>query len=131
MFKKIIFLIFAFIIILAAIGSCGDDAKPTTQVVNQPVTQTAKEEKPDLELLESKKMNKDSLRYVVGKIKNNSNKQYSYVQVEINLYDNNDNQVGSTLANVNNLEPGGTWKFEALIFEEKATKYKIKEITGY
>ena len=131
MFKKIIFLIFAFIIILAAIGSCGDDTKPTTQAVNQPVTQTAKEEKPDLELLESKKMNKDSLKYVVGKIKNNSNKQYSYVQVEINLYDNNDNQVGSTLANVNNLEPGGTWKFEALIFEEKATKYKIKEITGY
>lgn len=76
-------------------------------------------------------MNKDSIRYVVGKVKNNSDKQYTYVQVEINLYDSNDNQIGSTLANVNNLEPGGTWKFEAPIFEEKAIKYKIKGITGF
>lgn len=130
MFKKIVFLLFAFIIIIAAIGSCGSEAKPTAQEVNQPVTQI-EEEKPALELLEAKKMNKDSIRYVVGKVKNNSDKQYTYVQVEINLYDSNDNQIGSTLANVNNLEPGGTWKFEAPIFEEKAIKYKIKGITGF
>lgn len=55
MFKKIVFLLFAFIIIIAAIGSCGSEAKPTAQEVNQPVTQ--KEEKPALELLEAKKMN--------------------------------------------------------------------------
>jgi N-acetylmuramoyl-L-alanine amidase CwlA len=72
-----------------------------------------------------------SSKYIAGTVKNNTNKQYSYVQVEINLYDDAGNQVGSTLANANNLEPGGTWKFKAPIIEEKATKYKVKDVTGF
>ena len=55
----------------------------------------------------------------------------TYVQVSINLYDKNDSQVGSTLANVNNLEPGKTWNFEAPVMEQNVASYKIVEVTGF
>jgi hypothetical protein len=70
-------------------------------------------------------------RYVVGIVKNNSNKHYKYVQVEINLYDKSGAQVGSTIANVNNLEPHGTWKFKAIIMEDNTKRYQIKGITAF
>lgn len=86
---------------------------------------------PDLELMEFSGETDKFNRYVVGKIKNNTDKEYSYVQVEISLYDGEGNQVGSTLDNVNNLAAGGTWKFKAIIIEDSATKFEIKNITGF
>lgn len=86
----------------------------------------------DLQLVESHVENGDyGTKYIVGSVKNNGGKTYKYVQVTINLYDNSGAQVGSTLANVNNLEPGGTWKFKAMWLEKDATNYKVKEITGF
>ena len=86
----------------------------------------------DLQLVESHVETGDyGIKYIVGSVKNNGAKTYSYVQVTINLYDNSGAQVGSTLANVNNLEPGGTWKFKAYWTEKDGTSYKIKEITGW
>lgn len=70
-------------------------------------------------------------RYIVGKVKNNSDDQYSYVSVEFNLYDSQGNQIGSTMDNVSNLEPESTWRFKALVHEEGTTSYKLKEISGY
>ena len=87
-------------------------------------------EKPDLELLSYDSFADNYNRYVVGKIKNNTNKIYSYVQVEINLY-NGDNLVGSTIDNVNNLEPGEIWEFKAIILEDSCDKFKIMDITGF
>ena len=70
-------------------------------------------------------------RSLVGKVKNDSDKQYSYVQVEFNLYDKSGAQVGSTMANVNNLEPNGTWKFEAVVLQNNASSAKLKGITSF
>jgi len=90
--------------------------------------------KTDLQLIESH-IEPDQYgvyNYVVGSVKNNNaGKTYGYVQVTINLYDKSGAQVGSTLANVNNLEPGGVWKFKAPMIEKDAASYKIKEITGF
>jgi hypothetical protein len=69
--------------------------------------------------------------YVVGKVTNNTSKTYGYVQVSINLYDESGAQVGSTLDNLNNLEPHGVWKFKAIVLEDKATRAEVKEITGF
>lgn len=68
---------------------------------------------------------------IAGTVKNNTNTQYSHVQVEINLYDNNGAKVGSTMATTDNLDPGGVWKFDAPVMEAKATGYKIVSVTGY
>lgn len=88
------------------------------------------EKKEDLELLSYDSISDNYIRYAVGEIKNNTDKTYSYVQVEINLY-SGDSLVGSTLDNVNNLEPGDTWKFKAPILEEDCDSFKIVDITGF
>lgn len=69
--------------------------------------------------------------YVVGRVKNNTSQTYDYVQVSVNLYDSNGNQVGSTLDNVNGLEPGNVWRFRALVSNDRARRYKISDVTGY
>ena len=71
------------------------------------------------------------IRYIGGTIRNNTDKTYSYVQVQINLYDNSGAQVGSTLANINNLEPHATWRFKAIVLEDSAKTAKVKAITGF
>ena len=68
---------------------------------------------------------------IVGTLKNNTKKQYAYVQVEFNLYDGSGAQVGSTIANVNNLEPGGAWAFEAGVLESRATQAKLKGVSSF
>lgn len=68
---------------------------------------------------------------ITGRIRNNTDQTYSYVQVEFNLYDNSGNQVGSTLANVNNLEPHGRWAFKAPVMESNAATARFKGITSW
>lgn len=88
------------------------------------------EVKEDLELLSYDSVSDEYSRYVVGRVKNNTDKVYSYVQVEVNLY-KGDSLVGSTLDNVNNLEPGKVWEFKAPILEDESDKFRIVNVTGY
>ena len=70
--------------------------------------------------------------YLVGTVKNLTGKQYSYVQVSFNLYDGQGNQIGSTLTNVNDLEPYGTWKYKAIVMDaEKVRRARLKDVTGF
>lgn len=72
--------------------------------------------------------------YIDGEIKNNTNKQYSYVQVSFNLYDKNGAQIGTAIDNINNLEAQGIWKFKAMYFgtnDAEVDRYKLIEIIGY
>lgn len=72
--------------------------------------------------------------HIVGTIKNNKNKSYSYVQVTFNLYDKNGAQLGTALANINNLEPYGTWRYDALGLVanvEDVASYKLADISGF
>ncbi|HLK57227.1 MAG TPA: FxLYD domain-containing protein [Chthonomonadaceae bacterium] len=85
----------------------------------------------DLQLTEEGFSSDGYMRYIVGAVYNPSGHHYRYVQVEINLYDAEGNQVGSTLDNVNNLEPEGTWRFRAMVLRNNASKYKIMRITAY
>ena len=85
-----------------------------------------------LKLINARKCYLDyGVRGVCGTIKNNSSYMYSYVQVEINLYDSNGVLVGSTLSNINNFHPGQYWKFEAIVLDYDATNFKIENITGF
>jgi hypothetical protein len=68
---------------------------------------------------------------IVGTVVNNTDREYSYVQIEFNLYDSEGAQVGSTFTNITDLEPHGKWKFEALVLEDNATEAKLKGITAY
>ncbi|WP_278308467.1 FxLYD domain-containing protein [Paraclostridium sordellii] len=70
---------------------------------------------------------------MTGVIKNNSGRDCTYVQVTFNLYDTDGNQVGTALANINNLEKDGTWKFKAMGMnvDGQVSSYKLADITGY
>lgn len=74
--------------------------------------------------------------YVEGYVQNNTDKEYSYVSIEFNLYDSEGALIGTAIDNVNNLESNGKWKFKASSLttsEETASvaSYKLKEITGW
>ncbi len=125
--KTILWVIAGTIIVIAAIGGIvggtATNNKDNAQLVN---AGTSAE---DLEVLEHSVI-EDSYPHIVGKVRNNTDKTYSYVQVSINLY-KDDVQLGSTLANINNLEPNSIWEFDALVTYEDFTSYKIVEVTGF
>lgn len=87
--------------------------------------------KPDLEVVDHKSVSDEYARYIVGTVRNNTDHSYSYAQVEINLYDKSGSQVGSTVANINNLAPHGLWKFKAAVLEDNAVRSEIKDVTGF
>lgn len=71
--------------------------------------------------------------YIEGIIKNNTNREYSYVQVTFNTYDKDGAQLGTAVANINNLEPNGIWKYKAIALTTSGeiASYKLDEITGW
>jgi hypothetical protein len=136
----IVVAVLAFFVIIG-IASFNSSSTPnvTSQTVSETSASSEPEEpvppppppKPDLELIDYSSESGEYTWDVAGTVKNNTDKTYSYVQVEINLYDSDNAQVGSTFANMNNLEPGGVWKFKAPVFEERAKRYKIMGVTGF
>lgn len=117
------------IIIIGVIASSGSTNTTSTEGNNNTGTniQTSTEK---FTVLEHKTENDGYWTYITGTVKNNTNKEYTYVQIEVNLYDESGNLINSTLDNINNLEANGTWKFKAMATDEFAT-YKIKEVTGW
>lgn len=88
---------------------------------------------PDLELLsDSGTFDTDiSTIHITGKIKNNTKKTLSYVEVQFALYDKSGSQVGTALANTNGLEPGNTWSYDALGIASNVSTFKAINLTGY
>ena len=117
------------IIIIGVIASSGSTNTTSTEGNNNTGrnTQTSTEK---FTVLEHKTENDGYWTYITGTVKNNTNKEYTSVQIEVNLYDESGNLINSTLDNINNLEANGTWKFKAMATDEFAT-YKIKEVTGW
>lgn len=84
---------------------------------------------PNLEILDHRHVSEQyGEGWVTGRIRNNSQRTYSYVQVQINLL-RNGTVVGSTLANMNNLAPGQIWQFRAPVLEP-FTHYRVEDVTG-
>lgn len=71
---------------------------------------------------------------VKGVVENVSNKNFSYASVEFSIYDAEGNNLGTAIANINNLSKGDTWRFEAHLLSfpsTKPTRYKLVEITAW
>lgn len=151
--KKWIPIVVVVVLILAVIGMSSSNDPSTTagsKVSTQPTAQQTEaaggvesvstpaptptlEPTPvpdDLEILDYTSTSDQYFRYVTGHIKNNTNRTYSYVQVEINTY-KGETLVGSTLDNVTNLAPGDVWEFKAMILEDDADSFRIVDVTGW
>lgn len=68
---------------------------------------------------------------ITGVVENRRDRKLNYAQITFNLYDDSGAQVGSAMANINGLEPGGKWKFKATSFGKDFTTYKFSELTGF
>ena len=71
---------------------------------------------------------------IKGHAKNNTNKDYSYASVEFSVYDSSGNNLGTALANINNLSSGDSWSFEATLLSFPSTRpttFKLIEITAW
>lgn len=70
---------------------------------------------------------------ITGTLTNNTDQDKSYIQVQYNLYDASGAQIGTALANTNNLKAGGTWKFEALGTSDpsQVASWERMDVTGF
>ena len=109
--------------------------QPQQSTTNQSQSSNTQSQKPDLELVGGIEGVHDEIidysHYIIGSIRNNTSRKYNYVQVTFILLDKDKNQVGTAMDNINDLEPGATWKFKALIYDDSEVKYyKLGDITG-
>lgn len=113
--KKTMILIIALLIIVAIAGANQSEKKENLVLV-------------------SSEMNYDgySTTYIEGTIENKSDKEYSYAQVTFNLFDAEGNQLGTAVANINNLQPNASWKYKAIgLTTQKVERFELQEITGW
>lgn len=68
---------------------------------------------------------------IKGIVENRRSRKLNYAQITFNLFDDSGAQVGSAIANINGLEPGGRWKFEANSFGKDFSTYKFSELKGF
>ena len=66
-----------------------------------------------------------------GRVVNDSNRMFGYVAIKFCLYDSSGNLIGSTMANMNDLGPGQTWHYEALVLQDEAESAEISSITAF
>jgi hypothetical protein len=69
--------------------------------------------------------------HIDGHARNTSGRLLSYVEVDFNLYDQSGAQIGSTMANISNLEPNGVWAFEAPIVEYWASSARLIKTSAF
>ena len=130
--KPILLIIIIVIIIIAVIATLGGAG----ETENEPSQTGTTEKKENLVLEDGYSGSLDeygALYYIDGYVKNNSDKDYEYVQIEFTAYDSEGNTLGSCYDNTSSLEADGRWKFKASCVDEtdKIASYKLNEITGY
>ena len=118
------------IVIIGAIG--GLSGETTSNKKEGGSTKSANEKFTLLEHSVSDESNQYFM-YIEGKIKNNRDRDMTYVQVTFITYDAEGNTLGTCLDNNSGLQANGTWKFKAICSEgvDKIDHYELKEITGY
>lgn len=70
---------------------------------------------------------------ITGALTNNTDEEKRYIQVEYVIYDAEGAQIGTALANTNNLKAGGTWKYEAYstVSPSEVDSWELADVTGF
>ena len=70
--------------------------------------------------------------YIEGIVTNKIDYDYSYTQIDFICYDKDGNNLGTAMANTNNLLANETWRFKAIgLFDGKVDHCDFKEVTGW
>ena len=63
--------------------------------------------------------------YITGTLV--ADRDYTYVQILIPCYDADGNKLGDAIANVNNLNKGESWKFEAMSIDTDVASFDVNK----
>ncbi len=124
------------------LAGCSSDATTETTAEETAATETAAAEAATAETApaedytvadETLDTSNPYAAYITGTLTNNKDTDVSYVQVEYVVYDADGAQIGTALANTNNLKAGGSWKYEAYVTADAASvaSFELAEITGF
>lgn len=124
------------ILILGVVGAIVGGGESESDKKEEPKTGTTTEKKEKLTLEDGHSGSLDeygAFYYIEGYVKNDSDKEYNYVQIEFTSYDSEGNTLGTCVDNASGLEANGRWKFKASCLDDtkNIASYKLKEITGY
>jgi hypothetical protein len=124
------------ILILGVVGAIIGGGESESDKKEEPKTGTTTEKKEKLTLEDGHSGSLDeygAFYYIEGYVKNDSDKEYNYVQIEFTSYDSEGNILGTCVDNASGLEANGRWKFKASCLDDtkNIASYKLKEITGY
>ena len=113
---KILLIVLGILVIIGIFGAVmGDDE--TNDSNNKSNTKnsvkTEKKEKFSYNVENAAPDENNIFYYISGTVTNNTNKDYSYVQIEFVCYDSQGNNLGTALDNTNNLLGNQTWKYKA------------------
>ena len=89
------------------------------------------ERKVNIEVISANIKNISGNIYIIGQVQNNSEKDYSYIQVEFSIYDYNGALIDCAMDNISNLKSGKVWNFRALVNESYMTSFGAGEITAF
>lgn len=67
---------------------------------------------------------------LTGTATNTTDTELSYVQISVAFLDETDAQVGTSMANTNNLAPGQRWRWEAMYMDMDTSAVASATITG-
>ena len=71
---------------------------------------------------------------VKGKLKNTSGKEFLYISVTFAIYDKDGNQIETAIDNMNYLQSGSTWSFDAQMFtwtDVEPYSCKLVDVTAW
>ena len=124
--KKTGLILGCILFVVLAVGSVPSGNKDNVEVKNNGSSQTTQpsesnsteqqpqqETKKEYEISDVKLKSDEFSTYVAGVLKNNGGKK-GYVQITVPCYDKNGAKLGDALANVNDIEANGKWKFKAI-----------------
>lgn len=133
---KIVLIVLAVLVVIGVAGTAlggNSDSADAPDATGQAEAQQAEEQEPYTITDETMDTSNAFAVYIDGTLTNNTDDEVSYIQVEYNLYDADGAQVGTALANTNNLQPGGVWKFEAIgtASPDEVASYELMNVTGF
>ena len=100
--------------------------QPEPDVAQQPMRQEGA-----LRLVYWRVIRGDYSYYVVGDVVNETGRLVNYAQIDFTVFDRYGAQIGSAWGNANNIAPGVTWRFKALIFEDNFADVRLANLSGY
>lgn len=124
------------VLIIVGITIVGSIAGGGSNSEDKPAGSTSSSEK--ISLLEGHvgKVESEYSYEITGTLQNNTDRDFSYVQVEFYAYDSDGNLLDTCIGNNSGMEANGKWKFTASCFfsngdANNVISYKLKEITQW